>query len=61
MEIDFLRKQLSFAQNENTQINQEEIRKLQTQIKDWQSMVVMSEDKLKDKCLIITEQAKKIN
>ena len=44
MEIDFIRKQVNFTQNENAQINQEEIRKLQNQIKDWQSRVVRSED-----------------
>jgi len=61
MEIDYLRKQLNFVQTENTQLNQEEIRKLQAQIKDWQLRVVRSEEELKDKCLIIANQVKTIN
>lgn len=37
------------------------MKKLQSQIKDWQSRVVKSEEELKDKCLIIANQVKTIS
>ena len=37
------------------------MKKLQSQIRDWQSRVIKSEEELKDKCLIIANQVKTIN
>lgn len=42
-------------------MNQGEVIKLKSQIRDWQSRVVKSEEELKDKCLIIANQVRSIN
>ena len=56
-----MRRQLDASQREGSQVNQDEVKKLQSQIRDWQSRVIRSEEELKDKCLIIANQVKTVN
>ena len=60
-ELDFVRRQLQQLQKEGSQISQDEVKKLQSQIRDWQSRVIKSQEELKDKCLIIANQVKTIS
>ena len=48
------------SQREASQISQEDVRKVEIQIRDWQSKAMKSDEELRDKCLIIANQIKVI-